>query len=317
MSAPLRVVFFGTPDFAVPSLDSLVAAGHQLLTVVAQPDRPKGRGQQLAAPPTVVRARELGIPVRQPKAVRSGPFFEWFTQAAGADVAVVVAYGRILPRAILEAPRFGCINVHGSLLPHYRGAAPIQRALLAGDQETGVCTMQMSEGLDEGDVLLCRRTPIGEMETGPELWARLAQIGAEALVETLAGIESLPRIPQDHARATFAPPLTKADGLIDWSRPARAIHAQIRGVDPWPGAFSSLRGEVLKIWRARPVEAPSGEPGTLIEVGRRLVVATGDGALELLEVQLAGKSRRSGAELCNGARLSPGLRLGGSEADLA
>jgi methionyl-tRNA formyltransferase len=311
------VVFFGTPDFAVPSLDSLVAAGHQLLTVVAQPDRPKGRGQQLAAPPTVVRARELGIPVRQPKAVRSGPFFEWFTQAAGADVAVVVAYGRILPRAILEAPRFGCINVHGSLLPHYRGAAPIQRALLAGDQETGVCTMQMSEGLDEGDVLLCRRTPIGEMETGPELWARLAQIGAEALVETLAGIESLPRIPQDHARATFAPPLTKADGLIDWSRPARAIHAQIRGVDPWPGAFSSLRGEVLKIWRARPVEAPSGEPGTLIEVGRRLVVATGDGALELLEVQLAGKSRRSGAELCNGARLSPGLRLGGSEADLA
>lgn len=307
----MRVIFMGTPDFAVPCLDAIVAAGHEVLCVVAQPDKPKGRGQALQSPPVVQRARALGLPVRQPKAVRSGPFVQWFTEEAQADVAVVVAYGRILIPALLGAPKYGCLNVHASLLPRHRGAAPIQRAIMAGDAETGVCIMQMDAGLDTGDVLLRRSTPIGPEERGPELWDRLSQLGAEAIVEALAQIDVLQAIPQDHAGATLAPPLSREDGLLRWSEPAQALHDRVRGVDPWPGAVGRLRGAPLKVWRTLPVESssPDANPGDVIEAGPRLVVQTGQGALQVLEAQLPGKPRRAAVELINGARLRVGERL--------
>lgn len=304
----MRIVFMGTPDFAVPSLDALVAAGHELLAVVAQPDRPSGRGQKLQSPPTIQRARELGLPTRQPKAIHSGPFRDWFA-STGADVAVVVAYGRILKPWHLQAPRLGCINVHASLLPRYRGAAPVHWAVLNGDQETGVCTMRMAEGLDTGDILLCRETPIGPEETTAELWDRLARLGAELLVETLDGIDHIVPRPQDHALATLAPPLQKEDGRIDWTQSARRVHDRIRGLNSFPGAFTTLRGEGFKLWRSRVVEG-QGPPGTLLEVGPRLVVACGEGAVELLEAQLPGRKRQEVRELLNGARLELRTVLG-------
>ena len=266
----MKVVFLGTPDFAVPTLDALVEAGHEVLAVVAQPDRPKGRGHRLVSPPTVARARELGLPVRQPRAVRRGPFPEWF-EALGAEVAVVVAYGRILTPRLLAAPTRGCINVHASLLPRYRGAAPIQWAVIRGERETGVCTMQMDEGLDTGPVLLERRTAIGPDETAGELAGRLSAMGAELLVETLARLDALEPRAQDEALATHAPLLRKSDGVLDWAAPARAVHDRVRGTNPWPGGQTRFRGAPLKVWRTRLVEGAAGEvaPGTVVEARRR------------------------------------------------
>lgn len=305
----MRVIFMGTPAFAVPSLDAVVAAGHEVIAVVAQPDKPQGRGQSLQSPPTVQRARALGLPVRQPKAVRSGPFHDWFVHDAGADVALVVAYGRILPAALLAAPRFGCVNVHASLLPRHRGAAPIQRALIAGDAETGVCTQRMVEALDAGDLYLSLRTPIGPDETGPALWERLAALGATAAVDTLAAIAAgATPTPQGAAGLSFAPPLTKEDGRLDFSAPARALHDRVRGTDPWPGAFAPFRGDVLKVWETRVVPG-EGPPGTVLAVAPTLVVACGEGALALLTVQAPGKPRRDGPDFARGARLAPGDRL--------
>lgn len=305
----------GTPDFAVPTLDALVEAGHEILAVVAQPDRPKGRGKKLASPPTIERARELGLPTRQPRALRRGPFPEWF-EAAGADVAVVVAYGRILPPRLLAAPRRGCINAHASLLPKYRGAAPIQWAVINGDAETGVTTLFMSEGLDEGDVLLVRRTAIGPDETSGELAARLARLGAELLVETLDRLDQIEPQPQDASQATLAPLLHKADGRIDWSSSAGRVHDRVRGVNPWPGAVTTFRGDTLKVWRTRHAPAlpdsaaPHAAPGTVVAVGPRPVVACGTGAVELVEVQLPGRRRQPAEAFANGARLEVGERLG-------
>ncbi|HCH63466.1 MAG: methionyl-tRNA formyltransferase [Deltaproteobacteria bacterium] len=304
----MRVVFMGTPDFAVATLDAVVSAGHEVVCVVAQPDRKKGRGKKLQSPPTIVRARELGLRTWQPKAVRSGPFVEWFTTEMDADVAVVVAYGRILIDRLLQAPKRGCINVHASLLPKYRGAAPIQWALIEGEAETGICTMQMDVGLDTGDVLLRRSTPIDPDETGPELWSRLAALGAETLVHTLAQLDTLQAREQDHERHTLAPLLTKADGALDFSRPAREVHNRVRGVNPWPCGQARFRGQTVRIHRTRVVhdDGTHGEPGTIIEAGKRLVVACGRGSLEVLTGQLAGKPRRAGRELVNGARIVPG-----------
>lgn len=307
----MRVVFMGTPDFAVPTLDALVDAGHDVVCVVAQPDRPSGRGRKLRSPPTIVRARALGLRTWQPRAVRSGPFVEWFTQELEADVAVVVAYGRILIPALLEAPRLGCINVHASLLPKYRGAAPIQWALIEGETETGICTMQMDAGLDTGDVLLRRATPIDPDETGPELWSRLSVLGAETLIDTLAQLGTLAPQPQDGSAATLAPLLTKADGQLDFTEPARRVHDRVRGVNPWPSGQCDFRGDVLRVHRTR-VEDDAGvrgAPGTVLEAGRRLVVACGTGSLEILVGQLPGKPRRSGTDLVNGARIHVGERL--------
>lgn len=301
----------GTPDFAVPTLDALVAAGHEVLCVVAQPDRPKGRGKQLQSPDTIVRARELGLPTRQPKAIHQGPFRDWFT-TLDFDVAVVVAYGRILKPWHLQAPRLGCVNVHASLLPLYRGAAPIHHAVIDGQATTGVCTMQMGEGLDEGDVLLCEQTGIGPDETTGELWARLAHMGAGLLVRTLEGLSTITPVPQDHAAATFAPPLSREDGRVDWAAPARRVHDRVRGCNPAPGAWTPFRGDALKLWRTRPCEG-TGASGQVLEAGPRLVVACGQGAVEVLEAQLPGGKRVGGGDLARGARVAVGDRLGPAE----
>lgn len=304
----MRIVFFGTPDFAVPTLEALVAAGHELLAVVAQPDARAGRGQQMRSPPTVLRARELGLPVRQPRAIHQGPFREWF-ETTPMDLAVVVAYGRILKPWHLHAPRRGCINVHASLLPRWRGAAPVHHAILAGDATTGVSIMQMGEGLDDGPVRARASTPIGPEETMGELWARLSRLGAELLIETLRDLDAHPPLPQDPTGVTLAPPLTRADGRVDWTRSARRVHDHIRGLDPWPGAWTEHRGQPLKLWRARPVEG-AGEPGAVIEAKGRLVVACGEGAVELLEAQVAGGRRLEARDLLAGRALREGERLG-------
>jgi methionyl-tRNA formyltransferase len=303
----MRLVFMGTPDFSVPTLNALVDAGHEILAVVAQPDRPKGRGKKLQSPATVVRARELGLPTRQPRAVRRGPFVEWM-QTCGADVAVVVAYGRILIPAVLEAPRLGCVNVHGSLLPKYRGAAPIQWAVVNGETESGVCTMQMAEGLDTGDVLLEVRTPIGPNETAGALFERLKHMGAELAVQTLASLADIPPKPQDHSVHSLAPLIAKADARIDWCQSARAVHDRVRGFNPWPCAWTELNGERIKIWRTR-VIAAKGEPGAVIKAGQQVLIACGSGAVELLEVQLPGKRRQAGQDLANTGRIPLGTRL--------
>lgn len=304
----MRVIFMGTPAFAVPTLDAVVEAGHEVLAVVAQPDKPAGRGNVLQSPATIERARALGLPTRQPKAVRSGAFPEWM-ESAGADVAVVVAYGRILTPRLLAAPKLGCVNVHASLLPKYRGAAPIQWAVVRGESETGVTTMRMDEGLDTGDMLLTARLDIGPDETAGELSVRLAALGAGLLVETLARLDEITPVTQDHAAATLAPLLSKDDGRIDWARPASELHNQVRGLQPWPGAWTVLRGDSFKIVRSRPRPDLDVEPGALLLAGG-LFVGTGAGALEILEGQLPGKRVASGRDLINGARLNDKEKLG-------
>lgn len=295
----MRIGFFGTPDFALHTLQALHAAGHDIAVVVAQPDKPAGRGNALASPVTITWARAQGIPTLQPVKVRSGAFPEQI-EALGLDVAVVVAYGRILTPRLLAAPRRGCINVHGSLLPRWRGAAPIQWSVLSGDAESGVCTMQMDEGLDTGAVLLRAATPIGPRETAGQLYERLAALGADLAVRTLAELDTLTPVPQPEAGVTYARMLEKADGRLDLTRDAAALDAQVRGLSPWPGAYASFRGEPLKILEAEPVDAaPAGDPGT---IGRGAVVRTGSGGLRLLRVQLPGKKPVSGDDFMNGAR---------------
>ena len=302
----MRLAFFGTPAFAVPTLDALVEAGHEVAAVVAQPDKPAGRGNHLVSPPTVVRARSLGIPTLQPVKVRSGEFPEAI-EALGLEVAVVVAYGRILTPRLLTAPRRGCINVHASLLPRWRGAAPIQWSVVAGDAVTGVTTMQMAEGLDTGDMLLRAETPIGPEETAGELHDRLAPLGAALAVRTLAELDTLTPQPQDDALATLAPMLEREHGRLDWARPAAELHNRVRGLSPWPGTWTIFRGETLKILRARVAEG-AGEPGVVLPGAR---VGTGQGLLELVEVHQAGRKAVRGVDWVNGARVAAGERLGG------
>ncbi len=318
MSRP-RAIFFGTPDFAVPCLDALATVADVVL-VVTQPDRPRGRGLELAPPPVKVRAEALGVPVVQPLKVRT-PEFAASLRALAADVAVVVAYGRILPRAVLEAPRLGCVNVHASLLPRWRGAAPIQWAVARGDAETGVCLMQMDEGLDTGPVLARRATPIDPDETAGELAPRLAALGAELLREALprhlAG--ALVPEPQDDARHTLAPILEKAHGAIDWSQRAQAVHDLVRGMSPWPGAFTRTpAGATLKVHATCVVadgpadQGVAGAPGTVLRADRAggLVVACGEGAAALVEVQPEGKRRMSAVDYLAGRPLACGDVLG-------
>ncbi len=301
----MRVVFFGTPAFAVPTLQALVDAGHDVLAVVAQPDRPAGRGQQLVSPPTVELARRLGIPVFQPTKLKSGDFPPAFA-ALAPEVAVVVAYGRILPLALLQTPKRGCINVHASLLPRWRGAAPIQWSVLAGDAVTGVTTMQMAEGLDTGDILLQATTPIGPEETAGQLFERLAPFGAQLLVRTLAELDGLlPQI-QDEAGVTHAAMLEKEMGRLDVTKPAVELHRRVRGLSPWPGTTLAWGADAVKVLEVRVAEG-SAAPGTVLP-GARL--ACGEGALELVQVQAPGKRAVSGADFLNGARIKVGDRLG-------
>lgn len=301
----MRVAFFGTPAFAATTLVALLDAGHEVIAVVAQPDKPSGRGQALVSPPTVHLARSHGIPVFQPTKLRSGDFPSAFA-ALNADVAVVVAYGRILPLPVLNAPRLGCINVHASLLPRWRGAAPIQWSVLVGDESTGITTMQMAQGLDTGDILLQECTPIGPEETSGELFERLAPLGAALLIRTLAQLGEIAPVVQNEAEVTYAPMLTREMSPLDFSRPAAALHSQVRGLSPWPGTTFVVAGQPVKALRVRAVPE-SGEPGTLLPGAR---VACGEGALELLDVQAAGKRAVSGADYFNGARLGVGARLG-------
>lgn len=301
----MRIVFFGTPAFAVPTLRALVQAGHEVVGVVAQPDRPSGRGQQLTAPPTVELARSLGIPVFQPTRLKSGEFPEQLAHLA-PEVAVVVAYGRILPPGILTTPRRGCINVHASLLPRWRGAAPIQWAVLAGDAETGVATMQMAEGLDTGDVLLVERTPIGPEETAGELFERLAPLGASLLVRTLDELDGIVPTVQSEAGVTYARMLEKEMGRLDWAEPAVVLHRRVRGLSPWPGTWFVHGGQPIKVLRAR-LAPGRAAPGVLLAGA---VVGCGEGALELVQVQAPGKKPVSGQDFLNGARLGVGDRLG-------
>jgi methionyl-tRNA formyltransferase len=284
----------GSPEFAVPSLEA-VARTCDLLLAVTQPDKPAGRGRKLMPPAVKEAATRLGVPVSQPVKVRDGTLAAALRELA-PDVIVVTAYGRILPPAILEVPRHGCINVHASLLPRWRGAAPIQRAVLAGDAETGVAIMQMEEGLDTGPVFRSASTPIGPEETSGELFARLADLGGKLLEEFLREFPQVPPpTPQDAALATLAPILRKEEGLVDWSRSAGEVADHIRGMDPWPAAFTGRDGALLKLYRAGPSplpRPPSAAPGEVLAVDRAgLHVACGEGVVRVAEVQAAGAKR--------------------------
>jgi methionyl-tRNA formyltransferase len=310
----MRLIFLGTPAFAVPTLEAVVRAGHEVLAVLTQPDRPRGRGQMPAASPVKQAALALGLPVYQPERVRRTEAVE-FLRAPPCDAMVVVGYGQIIPQSVIDLAPLGILNVHASLLPKYRGAGPIQWAIVNGETLTGVTTMRIDAGLDTGDMLLKAETPIDPEENSIELGGRLAVMGARLLVETLEGLASGTIVPekQDGTQATLAPLIKKEDGRIDWTQPARAIHNRIRGLQPWPGAQTTFRGQALHIWKSRVVSetASPGRPGHFLGVKPPLV-HTGEGALELLEVQLEGRKRLSAADFANGQRLTDNEILGDS-----
>ena len=303
----MKVLFYGTPDFALPTLESLLRR-HDVVGVVTQPDRPAHRGQHLTPPPVKRRALAAGLPILQPPRLRD-PEWPERIRAFGADVAVVVAFGQILPKAVLAAPRRGSINVHASLLPRYRGAAPIAWAIIRGETVTGITTFQMDEGMDTGPMLLSESTPIGADETAGELTKRLADLGARVLIDTLARLDRLSPAPQRHEDATMAPRLEKTGGRIDWRRPARDIVNLIRGCNPWPGAVTRAPRGVLMVWRARAVDSESAAVGQLMPHDRTLAIATGRGALLPLEVQAENRRPVSWDEYLRGARLEAGARF--------
>jgi methionyl-tRNA formyltransferase len=314
MSAIDRIVFFGTPEFAVPTLAALVAAGRAPVRVVTQPARPSGRGQKLQDPPVARWAREQGLPVSMPERVRDPAFLEDLA-ALTPDVAVVVAFGQIFPRALLDLPRLGCVNLHASLLPRWRGASPIQAALAAGDARTGVSTMRMEAGLDTGPVLLEEATEIGPQETAGELSRRLAEAGGPLMVRTLQELErgSLVPRPQSPEGATYAPRLTRDSGRIDWSLTSLEIHHRLRAYTPWPGLTAELRGAPVKVSAAEVLEGrpADGDPGTYLGLrDGRLAVACGGGtALGLGELQRPGKRALRAPDFANGERLQIGERF--------
>ena len=306
----MRIVFMGTPDFAVPSLQALLDAGHEVCAVYTQPDKPQGRKQILTAPPVKILAQQQGIPVYQPQTLKDETEQERL-RALAPEAIIVVAYGKLLPKAVLDIPPRGCINVHGSLLPRWRGAAPIQWAVIAGDEKAGVTTMQMAEGLDTGDMLLTYETAVGARETAGELFDRLAQAGANLLVETLEKLDRITPRPQDDSQSCYAHMLDKAMAVIDWTKSAREIDCLVRGLNPWPVALTTLAGARLKIYAAEPAEG-SGKPGEVLESEPKkgLVVACGSGALALHEVQLVGGKRMQSADFLRGHAVPKGSILG-------
>ncbi|HIR05258.1 MAG TPA: methionyl-tRNA formyltransferase [Candidatus Copromonas faecavium] len=310
----MRIVFMGTPDFAVPTLEALIGAGHELAAVVTQPDKPKGRGKAVLMTPVKERALECGIPVYQPKRVREPEFLD-VLRKLNPDVIVVVAFGQILPREILTLPPFGCVNVHASLLPKYRGAAPIQWAVIDGETVSGVTTMQMNEGLDTGDILEQEEISLDPEETGGSLFEKLASLGGKMILSTLKGLEDGSIIPRAQGEMTtpYAKMLTKAMGEIDWSMDAASIERLVRGLNPWPSAYTYVNGKTLKIWKARVEAGEAGnEPGQVRVTKDRLLVETGNGVLSILELQLEGKKRMEAAAFLRGFSIETGRKFGRS-----
>jgi len=311
--SPYRIIFMGTPDFSVPTLRALHENQYDVLAVVTQPDRPKGRGRRLVPPPVKEVASTLGYSVLQPLGIKEPWFIEKII-ALDPDLFVVVAYGRILPGSFLSIPHLGAINIHPSLLPKYRGPAPIQWAIINGEQETGVTTMWMDEGMDTGDILLSSKVPIGPDDTSGSLHRRLAEIGAQLLIETLTKIKSADFVgkPQDKSGATYAPLLKKKDGRIDWTRDARSVDAFIRGMIPWPGAFTFLFGKRLKVLKAKDLQKAAREkPGTVLEgFPGDFNIATGRGILAIEEVQLESAKRLPVEDFLRGCPVPAGTLLG-------
>ena len=312
MTPSLNLVFCGTPRFAVPTLDRLVEAGFHVRLVVTQPDRPKGRGLELVGSPVKQRAVQLGLPVTQPESIKNNNDFRAQLSDLKPDAIIVVGYGRIIPQWMLDLPPLGNINLHASLLPKYRGAAPIQWAIARGETITGVTTMKIDAGLDTGDILLQQEIPIAPDDTAETLALKLAAVGANLTVETLCSLQtgSIHPRQQDHSQATLAPILKKEDGLIDFSRPAIEILNRLRGFQPWPGAYSKFRGKNLQIWQACAFDRAL-QLSALKAEGNHLLVGCGEGsAIEIVDLQLEGKKRASAADFIRGYRPLPGERLG-------
>lgn len=309
----MKLVFCGTPQFAVPTLEKLISAGHEIALVVTQPDRPQGRGLELAAPPVKQFALKHSLPITQPERIKNNLEFRERLEKIAADAIIVVGYGRIIPPWMLSLPRFGNINLHASLLPKYRGAAPIQWAIAEGEKITGVTTMLLNEGLDTGDILLQKETPVAPEDTSVTIAPRLAAIGADLMVQTLDGLSKgtiVPK-PQDHDHATLAPILKREDGLIDFSRAAEVIVNRLRGFQPWPGAYTLFRGKKLAVLGAKASEESKPHPASIDVTGGRMLVGCGEStALELLSVQLEGKKATSAAEFVRGYRITTGEELG-------
>ena len=307
----MKIIFMGTPDFAAASLEALIDSRHEIQAVVTQPDKPKGRKGELTPSPVKVIAKREGIKVYQPLKVRDEEFVDTL-RAYNPDVMVVVAFGQIIPLSILKMPKYGCVNIHGSLLPKYRGAAPIQWAVLDGEKETGITTILMDEGIDTGDILLKKTIKIDTDETSGSLFDKLMALGAETILETLDELEkgNLTPTKQGESPTAYAKMLTKAMGLIDFTRSAKELDCFVRGMDPWPSAYTLLAGKTLKLWKVRAVEK-SGKAGSVIEIGKEsFTIACGEGAIEVLEVQLEGKKRMSAGDFLKGSTLNKGQELG-------
>lgn len=304
----MKIVYMGTPDFAVGPLKALIEAGHEICAVVTQPDRQKGRGKEMAPSPVKECASEYGIPVLTPVKIKEAEAIEELKKYP-ADIFVVAAFGQILSEEILNMPKYGCVNIHASLLPKYRGAAPIQWSIIDGEKETGVTIMQMDKGLDTGDILFQKKVPITEEETGASLFDKLAEAGAELIVEALAKIEKgeVTPVKQDDNNSCYAKMLSKSTGKIDWNKSAVEIERLVRGLNSWPSAYTEYKGKQLKIWKAEVLPHIEGKPGTIAKVTKdAVVVCTGDGALSLLEIQLEGKKRMSTKEFLLGRTFAEG-----------
>ena len=303
----MKIVFMGTPDFAVPSLEALLKAGHEVAAVYTQPDKPKGRGHKLLPPPVKELAIKHDIPVYQPVSMRKEEAIEEL-RALQPELIVVAAYGKILPPAVLAIPPRGCINVHGSLLPKYRGAAPIQWAVLNGDKVTGVTIQQMAEGVDTGDMLSKAETVIGENETSGELFDRLMVLGAELLVDTIEKLDTIVPEPQGHTQATHASMISKEMGAIDWTKSAQEVHNQVRGLNPWPAAFCTVDGKRMKIFRTQIVSA-QGEPGAVMSLNGEMTVYCGENAVQLTEIQPENGKRMRGSDYLRGHPLQKDTKV--------
>ncbi len=313
MTDQVKVLFMGTPDFAVPSLESLVREGYHVIGVVTQPDRPKGRKKELTPPPVKMAAQKLGLPVYQPEKLRDPEAVERVLSLK-PDLIVTAAYGQILPEAILKEPKFGCINVHASLLPKYRGGAPIHHAIINGEKETGITIMYMVKALDAGDIISQRSIPITDDDDVGTMHEKLSVLGAELLTETMPLLleGKITAVKQDESQVTYAPNITRDDEKIDWTRTAMELWNQVRGLYPWPVAFTTWKNQPFKIWRAKPVEKQAtAEPGTVVQIDEAgILVATGGGHLLLQEVQPAGKRRMPVAEFVRGRQMTVGEQLG-------